>query len=87
MSRLTELPKEASQQCKMPSDFVYPGPTEVDVPYMKEGQQDGQMQAVCDQEVLQKDTESKSPNLFPNNESYTFTGRHDSNVSDGTFIF
>lgn len=51
MSRLTEIPNEVCKQCKMPSIFVYQGPTEVEVPYMKEGQQDEKIQAVSDEEV------------------------------------
>lgn len=64
---------------------MYQGPTEVDVPYMKEGQQDEKIQAVSDEEVLGEDTESESPNLFPNNGSNS--GLDDSNVADGTPIF
>lgn len=84
MSRLTELPKELCKQCKMPDNYMYQGPTEVDVPCMKEGQQDEKIQAVSDEEVLEVDIESESPNLFPNNGSNS--GLDDSNVADGTPI-
>lgn len=60
---------------------MYQGPTKVDVPYMKEGQQDERIQAVSNEEVLEEDIESESPNLFPNNGSNS--GLDDSNVADG----
>lgn len=84
ISRLTELPKELCKQCKMPDNYMYQGPTEVDVPCMKEGQQDEKIQAVSDEEVLEEDIESESPNLFPNNGSNS--GLDYSNMADGTPI-
>lgn len=60
MSRLTESPKEVCKQCKMPGNYMYQRPTEVDVPYMKEGQQDEKIQAVSDEEVLEEDKESET---------------------------